>query len=95
MPARVAHPTGDLRHENNFIAGGKTGHSLPGLSHHPGHLVPLHDRITGVRVQPMIDMDIRPANANPLDLDQYFILGRFGLFNLAKFDLARIGHDCL
>ena len=58
MPAGIAYPAGDLRHEHHLVARVKTGHLAAGLRHHAAHLVPLHDRVAGIRVQPVVNMDI-------------------------------------
>jgi hypothetical protein len=40
-------------------------------------------------------MDIRTADADALDLDQYFTGERLRRLNLAEFDLTGGGHDSL
>jgi hypothetical protein len=57
--------------------------------------MPLHDRVAGIWMGAVIDMDIRAAHADALNLQQYLPGSRFWLFDLAEFDYPGAGHDRL
>jgi hypothetical protein len=95
MPAGVTFSAGHLGHKNHFVAGCKTAHLSTGFSDYRSYFVALNDRVTGVRVQAVKDMDIRSAHPNALHLKDHLVSGRMRALYIPKFDLTWVGHDCL
>ncbi len=95
VPAGIALPTGNLGHKHDLFTRRKSGNPFANFSNDSTYFMTLNHGITGIGVQAVINMDIRTANANPFNLNQYFARLCLRARNIMKFDLTRLSHDCL
>jgi hypothetical protein len=93
--AGITDATSNLGHEDDLFASVEVTDIRTNFCNYSRDFMSLNHGITSIGVDTMVHVDIRTANADALDLDQYFTGKRFRRLDLADFNLTGSGHDSL